>query len=240
MDISIPHDLSFQYRGRDVRFKLLPVGDFISDSMRRTGFFFDAPRRLGELRYIPRGASVVDVGAYIGTTAMWYACACEARKVVAIEPDDEHYDLLLANIALNNVSGVVTPVHAAVGASCGDASCVHKARNNTGGAAYRPAAGGSVKMVTLDELVDRRIISSADVLKIDVEGYECAVLDGACEFFRRYSPLLVVEVWSPSDPYVNPKLCNAAENNVMFFNRTRELGYRVIGQHGDDYVLSRD
>lgn len=235
-----PHDLSFQYRGHDIRFRLTPPGDYVSDCMRRSGFFFDGQRLLGELRYIPYGASVVDVGAHIGTTAVWYSRVCGAKRVVAIEPDSENYSLLVENIRLNNISGVVTPVNVAVGPLSGHSSCIRRSECNTGGTAYRRSDSGSVNMVTLDDLVGRNVVTSADVMKIDVEGYECSVLDGASLFFSRFSPVLIVEVWSPDDKNVDPALCNPAANLDMFLSKTKDLGYRVIDRFGDDYVLARN
>lgn len=237
--VDLPCDLSFLYRGRDIRFKLTPRGDYIADTMRKTGFFFDAQRLLGELRYIPRGASVIDIGAHIGVTTVWYSCVCGARSVVAVEPDRDHYGLLLDNIALNNISGVVTPVRAAVGASCGHAACVRRVPGNTGGSAYRDAKSGEVTMLTLDSMVDRAIVTSADVLKVDVEGNECAVLDGAVSFFSRFSPLMIVEVWGPNERHVDPRFCDTAANHSRFFSKVHELGYSTVAQHGDDYVLAR-
>lgn len=239
MDVELPCDLSFTYRGHDIRFKLTPRGDYISDHMRRSGFFFDAHRLLSELRYIPHGASVVDIGAHIGTVSVWYACVCGARSVVSVEPDTDHYALLLDNIALNGISGIVTPVNAAVGASCGYSECVRRVSGNTGASAYHASESGKVSMITLDSLVDRGIITSADVLKVDVEGYECAVLDGASSFFKRFSPLLIVEVWKPGDIHVDPSFCDPVANHKLFFEKVSALGYKTVAQIGDDYVLSR-
>ena len=49
-----------------------------------------------------RGRVVVDVGAYVGDSSIYFALR-GAKKVYAIEPDRDAYSELLVNIELNNV-----------------------------------------------------------------------------------------------------------------------------------------
>lgn len=240
METSGNCDIVFKYRGTDVRFKLKPSPDYISDSIRRDSFFFDYKHMYEALRDVPRDASVVDVGAHIGSMSVWFARVAEARRVVAIEPDDEHYGMLVDNISLNGLSDLITPVHAAVGATCGRAACQFRA-SFTAQNMYRVADAGPVAAVTLDSLVEQGVITGADVLKIDVEGYECAVLEGASLFFERFSPVILVEVWPPGRQTIDPNF-DVRENNRRFFGLAGALGYRVARkyQSNEDYLLVRE
>lgn len=233
-------DIVFKYRGDDVRFRLKPSPDYISDCIRRDSFFFDYRHMYEALRDVPRDASVVDVGAHIGSMSVWFARVAEARRIVAIEPDDEHYGMLVGNISLNGLSDLITPVHAAVGATCGRAACQFRA-SFTAENMYRVADAGPVAAVTLDYLVGQGVITGADVLKIDVEGYECAVLEGASLFFERFSPVILVEVWSPGRKTLDPNF-DVRENNRRFFGLARALGYRVARTYrsNEDYLLVRE
>ena len=240
METSGNCDIAFKYRGADVRFRLKPSPDYISDCMRRDSFFFDYRHMYEALRDVPRDASVVDVGAHIGSMSVWFARVAGARRVVAIEPDDEHYGMLVDNISLNELSDLVTPVHAAVGATCGRATCQFRA-SFTAKNMYRVADAGPVAAVTLDSLVEQGVITDAAVLKIDVEGYECAVLEGASLFFERFSPIILVEVWPPGRKTIDPNF-DVIGNNRRFFGLAAALGYRVARtyQSNEDYLLVRE
>lgn len=49
-------------------------------------------------------------------------------------------------------------------------------------------------MVTLDSYVAEKAIGRIDLIKIDVEGYEPFVLEGAFRCIRRYKPIIVCEI----------------------------------------------
>jgi hypothetical protein len=54
---------------------------------------------------------VVDVGAYVGDTAIYFALR-GARRVIAIEPHPETFREMIENIKLNNLEDIVIPVNA--------------------------------------------------------------------------------------------------------------------------------
>jgi hypothetical protein len=52
----------------------------------------------------------------------------------------------------------------------------------------------SVEAVTLDEYVQTKGIAKVDFLKIDVEGAEASVLEGATNVLNRDKPILLIEM----------------------------------------------
>ena len=56
------------------------------------------------------GRVVVDVGAFVGDSAIYFALK-GARKVIVIEPHPGAYAEMLENIKLNNLEGVIIPVN---------------------------------------------------------------------------------------------------------------------------------
>ena len=65
-----------------------------------------------------------------------------------------------------------------------------------------------------------------DIIKIDVEGAEVKVLDGAMRTVREFAPLLCFEV--------NPAACKCAETRQeCMFRVLSELGYRRFYDVGD-------
>jgi len=52
------------------------------------------------------GKVVIDVGAYVGDSAIYFALKC-AKRIIAVEPHPGAYAEMLDNIRLNNLEGVI-------------------------------------------------------------------------------------------------------------------------------------
>jgi FkbM family methyltransferase len=131
----------------------------------------------------------VDVGANLGWHAVHAARHVKVETVVAFEPDSFNAWLLDRNLALNKADNAVVST-SAVGAQCGLARLYRYRSTNFGRHTLLTDYGyGSrlVPQVDLDSalqalgLGDRRVL----VLKIDVEGYEPAVIEGAARTLAR-------------------------------------------------------
>jgi len=123
------------------------------------------------------GDTFVDVGANIGL----YALAAANRvgpngRVIVCEPDPVNLRLLRGNITVSKLSSRVEVIEAAIGASSGRIAFTTGNGVLSAVASGTSAGNASVRLATLDEILPNR---RADVLKIDVEGYEEAVLRGA-------------------------------------------------------------
>jgi FkbM family methyltransferase len=131
------------------------------------------------MREVRAGDHVVEVGASIGLYALAFAGRVGAAgHVTAFEPDPESESALEANVGVNGWQDRVTVIRAAVGQSNGRVRFA-AARGLESRIETRPDAGGkviTVPMVTLDDTFAGRRI---DVIKIDVEGFEQQVIQGA-------------------------------------------------------------
>lgn len=126
---------------------------------------------------------ILDVGAYIGIYTVAIAKRLNNQgKVIAFEPDTKSYATLQSMVQLNQVSERVEAVNVAVGAvdqnilfEMGRESQSHidltASRNVT-----------TVRCIRLDTLVAGQKV---DIIKIDVEGYEKWVLEGANQILSR-------------------------------------------------------
>jgi FkbM family methyltransferase len=122
-----------------------------------------------------QGDLFVDVGANVGSYAIWAAEL--GAEVIALEPAEDTYALLVENIVLNGYQ--VEAIQAAAGAVCGTArftrglDCVN--RLDPRGSVQAPMV--VIDMVTVDSLIGNRAVAG---MKVDVEGFEIDVLRG-CE-----------------------------------------------------------
>jgi FkbM family methyltransferase len=136
------------------------------------------------------GGVFVDVGASIGFITV--RAARRAQRVIAVEPHPVRFDYLRRNVALNQLTNV-TCIHCALGSEEGVVTLFdieptlgpHPLDVST-----TPGRGEryEVPVRRLDDLVD----DDVRVVKIDVEGDELNVLDGAVHLLEK-KPTLVVE-----------------------------------------------
>jgi FkbM family methyltransferase len=123
--------------------------------------------------YINKGDVVIDVGASPGDFTLHASTLVgKIGKVIAVEPQPMNFSLLKLNVMINNLKNVVL-VNKAISSYEGKALL---AGSNTN--AHLSDSGVEVETVTLDKLITELGLSHADVVKIDVEGHEEAVLRG--------------------------------------------------------------
>ena len=149
------------------------------------------------------GDVVWDVGANVGLFSFASAgLAGKSGQVLAIEPDPWLADLLRRSVDLNRNSGCsVDVLSAAAGGQMGVAvlNIARRGRATNFIAGHEPStqAGGvrsvvKVVSITLDWLFDHWAAPS--VVKIDVEGAEASVLQGATRLLRDIRPRIMCEV----------------------------------------------
>ena len=148
------------------------------------------------LSFLKQGDTVLDVGANIGTFTVPMALAVgRSGSVISFEPQRIVNQVLCANLALNSLCDYVEPLRLAVGASAGTAKIPlvnpFFANNNVGGVRLNQDAPQSepVEVITIDSLN----LPSLALIKIDVEGMEHEVLNGASETVKRCKPAIFAE-----------------------------------------------
>jgi FkbM family methyltransferase len=146
---------------------------------------------------LPSGSVVVDVGANIGFFTVALARVAGAR-VYAVEPMPGNVARLRRNVDANGLGGSVTVVAHALGDEPGELWLLpESAASETGNAApAAPGVAGAVRVEVrrLDDVADESGIDRCDLLKIDVEGAELAVLRGGEAFVRRFRPSIYLEL----------------------------------------------
>jgi FkbM family methyltransferase len=116
---------------------------------------------------------LVDLGANIGLTSLWFAHRYGCKTVIAVEPSPANAHIVRLNLESNHVNAQV--VEAAVGARDGTAYFQDDVDSNLGHLASD--GGREVPVVSMETLLDR-LPSGAevDVVKMDIEGGEGPLL----------------------------------------------------------------
>lgn len=159
-------------------------------------------RRL--LSFVNRETHFVDIGANIGFFTLVVARKALHGRVWSVEPDDQNVRLLRASVALNGFEDRVEVHHLAASDSEGELFFSTLGYEANIGARFtakeeatlteRSLAGArkptKIRARTIDNLLRG---GKVDVVKIDVEGHEPAVLAGMREVLRRQRPVVFSE-----------------------------------------------
>ena len=129
-----------------------------------------------------------DIGANMGVYSLFYA-ATHKSKVYSFEPSFRNLDLLSRNISLNNLNDYIYIISSPVF----DKSMFNDFSKSTNTAAMAEATFGKntkyintykTLSVSLDGLVDNNLIERPNLIKIDVDGNEKEVIDGAKKIIK--------------------------------------------------------
>lgn len=187
-------------------------GDHIFRSIRTTGTFYEIDLLEHLSRLVNEGDLVLDVGANMGNHTVWFAgvLGCDVR---AFEPVPVLAQVLARNVQLNYLEPKVRVEPMAVGNETHHASVTHWDSTNTGQTRLTRDLGGDIHVVALDDLDHGAPVR---LLKIDVEGMELAVLEGATTLIDKERPIIVAEA---QDPQTDRELRSWFKNH----------GYEVTG-----------
>jgi FkbM family methyltransferase len=124
------------------------------------------------------GKSVLDIGAYMGETALYFVIVGHAKKVYTFEPVKSLYDAAAENIKLNKLGNRIKAFNVAI---------VGKAAGRTGNSF--DISNSSFAEATLDDICNKLRIKDA-VMKIDCEGFEYGILNNASSAtLKRFSSM---------------------------------------------------
>jgi FkbM family methyltransferase len=145
------------------------------------------------------GMTVLDIGANIGVyTAVCGKAVGAAGRVISVEPDPENLIYLRRTIQANGLGDVLV-VPGAASDYDGTASLFTSSENRGDNRMYaNEMSDGAtpVPVVHLDRLLREIGVNELDFIKIDVQGYESAVLNGLIHVIRQSRNVtLISEFW---------------------------------------------
>lgn len=197
------------YEGRNVVFCDTNPKDHIEGLFLLQGKWYE----LGNLEFIKSlkiTGNYVDVGAYVGTYSLFFSLFCPASTVYSFEPQPDIYQKLRQNLEINGITNCV-PYNVALSNHTGKGKPGRwgEDEKNRGGTAFLEGEG-EVEAITLDSLN-----LNVSVMKIDVEGKELSVLEGARNTLLNVQHLFI-ELW-------NEGQCKAIGNVEYTFDKVTNL-----------------
>jgi FkbM family methyltransferase len=127
--------------------------------------------------------TVVDIGANIGTHSIFYSRF--ASQLFCFEPNPLAFQCLKHNLRNTNANlfqVALSDHHHRI-------DLISQEQNY--GANYT-VEGSTINAIPLDSLID--LFSSCDFIKIDAEGDELVILQGATELIQKFKPVICIEI----------------------------------------------
>ena len=169
------------------------------------------------LGLIDSGKCVYDVGAFVGTHAVAFAERVgPLGKVFAFEPNKSSFRLLAMNTCTERRASVRS-FNLAIGASNGFVKSISPDKSNLGLSVLQETADEFERDVVFMKSLDSLVLDSdPSLIKIDVEGMELDVLEGAAMTIARSRPFIYAEV-------------NTVAKALALLGWSRENNYDCLG-----------
>ena len=172
-------------------------------------------------KLVKPGMHVLDIGAFIGTHTLAFSrFVGPSGQVYSFEPRREIYQVLCSNIDANEIKHVQAfnmGLAEAVGSIALESIDIAESVN-FGGLSIEGFVPKDIKNIYEVPIstVDMLEVPAVDFMKLDVEGMERRVLEGAVEVITRDQPLIFCE-------------CNSLASGYEIFEFCKPLNYRVYG-----------
>jgi len=158
---------------------------------------FDAVSVVSEVKRVylkpKKGDVVLDAGAHYGFYTLLASQLVGAKGcVLAFEPNLHNYRKLVANLRLNGI-GNVRAYNLALGRFNGQTK-LYTDGESGGHSTFlrRGPRYHNVRMARLDTIITQMGLEKLDLIKIDTEGAELSILEGAREVIQKFKPKLTI------------------------------------------------
>ena len=139
---------------------------------------------------------ILDIGANVGVTSMFFASINSKARIISFEPHPDTFKKAIENLKLNTFRNIEI-INTGLGEKRDNLKLYEVNEHNPGMnrllAIEKDLPFKIVEINTLDDILMARNISKVDVIKLDVEGFEYAVLKGAKEIINS-KPVLFIEL----------------------------------------------
>jgi FkbM family methyltransferase len=141
-------------------------------------------------RLVPKSRTTLDIGANVGMNSVEYADFSDL--VYSFEPHPDTFQMLTTTIHANNLKNVIL-YNEGVGNKKTSIAMKVMLNNDGQNCMARSDAFANGPIVTVNT-IDSKNIQNVDVIKIDVEGFELKVVEGARKTISESRPVIQAEV----------------------------------------------
>lgn len=141
------------------------------------------------------GATVIEVGANIGAHSLLIASTIGKNGTLwAIEPTLFANKKLKENISLNTQINNINIIETLISNNCSDLVDISINSDWSLNGAQSPEVFANKPVITIDVLVSTNSINALNLLKVDVDGFDLKVLQGARDTLKNLKPIIYCEL----------------------------------------------
>lgn len=177
------------YKGLASSLESVTSEDYIGRVLRESGRFYELEFLESLAELVRPGETVVDVGANIGNHTVFLARHCGCR-VISYEPAPNTAAALRRNIARNMIEHQVEVRERALGSRQGSMVIDSYDVANVGGTTLKYKVDGDIPVTKLD---DEHFPDGIALIKVDAEGMDVDVIQGAIRIIGEYRPVVAAE-----------------------------------------------
>jgi FkbM family methyltransferase len=172
------------------------------------------------------GMKILDIGANIGYfTNILAKQIGSTGKIYAFEPVSRYREQVQWHVNANNFTDTVKIFPFGLSDK---ATKLKMGMDNTSASLHwtpktPPENYEEIELQRLDDIIEKEKISNIDFIKIDVDGHEPFFINGATEFFKHNSPIILIE-------FANLNLFVAGSNVLVLKEQIEKLGYVLYSE----------
>lgn len=195
------------------------------------------------VKHVRDDSHCLDIGANFGYFTCLMARFCPFGKIIGIEPDQHVFDLAKDNVFINGFQGRATVLHAAAadkdatltlyrrGTRSANTSITKMPADFVREMAEPPSQPFEINSVRVDTVLSR-LNGRLDFMKVDVEGAEPLVFEGARGTIAANPQLRIVIEWSPG------QIVGAGFEIDAFLSMIEKTGLKPFDITADGGMLS--
>ena len=173
--------------------------------------------------------TIVDAGAYIGISAIYFARRYPDATIYALEPESSNFKLLIENT--EPYSNII-PLNVALSSHTGQVELHDQSSGHWGFSTVPvnhagPLPGTTVEAASVDSLLERYKLQRVDLLKMDVEGAEKTIFEHSDQWIEQVDAIFV-----ELHDRLNPGCTKAFEKATPAFHRTHKDPMTVCAIRG--------
>jgi FkbM family methyltransferase len=183
-------------------------------------------------KYVKKFDNAIDVGTWIGDSTVMMSK--KFSNIIGFEPNPIVYNCCIENLRERNI---VNCEINKVGLSNieGEQQFVNKGKSFSGWISTINAQSQKHVKIVETKTLDSFNFTDIDFIKIDVDSHEGYVINGATEFFKKNSPVIMIE----SKKIDQEKYQNSSMPDPIKI--LKKLNYKIVQKVGKaDYILTKE
>jgi FkbM family methyltransferase len=153
-----------------------------------------------DLNHLKESVTIIDAGANIGCSALYFLINFPIAQVICIEPEDSNYDLLIKNLEINGLTSRVITLQKAVWNELMELELMQRDWSHDGFHVMQKPTSDEIiaktSTITIPQIINDYKLSKIDILKMDIEGAEKKIFEDKSylELFINLTKFIIVEV----------------------------------------------